>query len=283
MKDEPLRFADRELSRRLELCDAWRGVRYAEAYARLHPEAACAVQPVGGGYAVYIRPGSPINSARGMGLAGPVAPEQVLALEDFFLSRGETPRLRLSPLADETLVEQLRLRGYLTSGFFSTLACQIPPSYTPAPLPAGLQISAARPDEDSLWIQTVAEGFEERSSPSPAAFDILEPNFYAADSLAFFAWAVEPDGRRQPAGGGAAYLCPHERAVELGGASTRLPYRRRGVQAALIEARLAAACQAGCDLAMVLTEPGSASQRNLLRAGFWLAYTSVVLQYPSKS
>lgn len=28
---------------------------------------------------------------------------------------------------------------------------------------------------------------------------------------------------------------------------------------------------------MVLTEPGSASQRNLLRAGFWLAYTSPVV------
>ena len=28
---------------------------------------------------------------------------------------------------------------------------------------------------------------------------------------------------------------------------------------------------------------GAPMARNLLRAGFWLAYTSVVLQYPSKS
>lgn len=277
MNDEPLCFADRELARRLELCDAWRGVRYAEAYARLHPEAGSAVQPVGSGYAIYVGPGSPINSARGLGLAGPVSPDQVQAFEDFYLSRGESPRLRLSPFVDESLVDLLGQRGYVTAGFFNTLARFLPPDYTPAKLPGGLHIVQAGPDDDALWIHTVAEGFEETHSPSPAAFDILEPNFYAADSLAFFAWAVEPSGERQPAGGGGMYLHPRERAVELGGASTRLPYRRRGAQAALIEARLAAARQAGCDLAMVLTEPGSASQRNLLRAGFWLAYTSPVV------
>lgn len=281
MSEASIRFADEALSRRLELCDAWRGVRYAEAYVRLHPASASAVEPVGGGYAIYIAPGSPINSARGVGLSGPVSLAQVQAFEDFFRSRGEGPRLRLSPLADTSLVDLLGQRGYVVTGFFSTLARALPPDFTPAPLPEGIQVAAARPDEDDVWIHTVAEGFEEKADPSPAAFDILEPNFYAADSQPFFAWAAEKDGKRQPAGGGGMYICPQECAVELGGTSTRLPYRKRGVQAALIEARLAAACQAGCDLAMVLTEPGSPSQRNLLRAGFWQAYTSVVVATPN--
>lgn len=277
MNEEILCIADRDLSRRIELCDAWRGVRYAEIYARLHPEAGSAVQPVGGGYAIYVSHGSPVNSARGLGLAGPISPDQVQAFEDFYLSRGESPRLRLSPFADESLVDLLGQRGYVAAGFFNTLVRFIPTNYTPAKPPGGLLVTQAGPDDDALWIHTVAEGFEGTPSPSPAAFNILEPNFYAADSLAFFAWAVEPSGERQPAGGGGMYLCPRERAVELGGASTRLPYRKRGAQTTLIEARLAAARQAGCDLAMVLTEPGSGSQRNLLRAGFWLAYTSAVV------
>ena len=66
--------------------------------------------------------------------------------------------------------------------------------------------------------------------------------------------------------------------VELGGASTRLAFRRKGIQRALIDARMATARSKGCDLAMVLTEPGNDSQRNLHRAGFELAYTIVVLQ-----
>ncbi len=60
-------------------------------------------------------------------------------------------------------------------------------------------------------------------------------------------------------------------------ASTRPAFRGRGVQTALLHARLAAALGAGCDLAMVHTAPGSASQRNVERLGFRLAYTRVVL------
>ncbi len=56
-------------------------------------------------------------------------------------------------------------------------------------------------------------------------------------------------------------------------ASTRFQFRKRGVQTALITARLQAAAHAGCDLAMVLTTPGSASERNIQRAGFRVAYT----------
>ncbi|HUV89752.1 MAG TPA: hypothetical protein VMY80_08870 [Anaerolineae bacterium] len=38
-----------------------------------------------------------------------------------------------------------------------------------------------------------------------------------------------------------------------------------------------AAREQGCDLALVLTSPGSDSQRNVERAGFRLAYTKAVL------
>jgi hypothetical protein len=46
---------------------------------------------------------------------------------------------------------------------------------------------------------------------------------------------------------------------------------------ALLQARLAAARRAGCDLAVVGTSPGSDSQRNIERAGFTLAYTKVIM------
>ncbi|HEU5100722.1 MAG TPA: GNAT family N-acetyltransferase, partial [Roseiflexaceae bacterium] len=109
--------------------------------------------------------------------------------------------------------------------------------------------------------------------PDQATLHVLAPNFYSANGICFFAWL---DG--QPAGGGGMYV--HERVAELGGASTRPAFRRRGVQRALIDARLRAAYEQGCDLAMVITSPGTDSQRNVERAGFRLAYTKVIAVAP---
>jgi hypothetical protein len=50
-----------------------------------------------------------------------------------------------------------------------------------------------------------------------------------------------------------------------------------GWQQKLIEARLAAAQQKGCDLAATSVLPGSVSHRNYERAGFQLVYMRVVL------
>jgi hypothetical protein len=54
-------------------------------------------------------------------------------------------------------------------------------------------------------------------------------------------------------------------------------HRRRGVQTALLSARLAGAAAAGCDIAVVTTQPGSKSQQNVQRRGFDLLYTRAVL------
>ena len=59
----------------------------------------------------------------------------------------------------------------------------------------------------------------------------------------------------------------------LAGASTVPEGRRQGAQRALLEARLQTAVDAGCDLAMMVAAPGSASQRNAERQGFRIAYT----------
>lgn len=60
-------------------------------------------------------------------------------------------------------------------------------------------------------------------------------------------------------------------------ASTQPQFRRRGVQTTLIKQRLRDATHAGCDLAIVLTTPGSDSERNVQRAGFQIAYTKPTL------
>jgi GNAT superfamily N-acetyltransferase len=65
----------------------------------------------------------------------------------------------------------------------------------------------------------------------------------------------------------------HDGVAIFAGASTIPAWRRRGAQQALLETRFQYALQAGCDLAMMVAEPGSSSQRNAERQGFRIAYT----------
>ncbi len=68
-----------------------------------------------------------------------------------------------------------------------------------------------------------------------------------------------------------------EGVAQMGGAATLPEHRRHGVQGALLVARLEAARRAGCDVAVVTTQPGSKSQENVQRQGFELLYTRAVL------
>jgi len=76
---------------------------------------------------------------------------------------------------------------------------------------------------------------------------------------------------------GGASLRVAEGVAQLTGAATAPAHRRRGVQTALLSARLADAAAAGCDIAVVTTQPGSKSQQNVQRRGFDLLYTRAVL------
>src|SRR5262249_52443668 len=75
----------------------------------------------------------------------------------------------------------------------------------------------------------------------------------------------------EPIATGAISLC--ESVGLLCGASTVPERRRLGAQAALFRERLRFAHELGCHLAMVVAQPGSATQRNAERQGFRVAYT----------
>lgn len=65
----------------------------------------------------------------------------------------------------------------------------------------------------------------------------------------------------------------HECVVLFGGAATVPELRRRGLQAAVRHERMRYASDYGCDLAMIVAQPGSDSQRNAERNGFRVAFT----------
>ena len=259
-----------ELARRLEMAHAWRGMEYARTQATLHPDWPVAVRAIAGGLAIHVCPGSPVNKVTGLGMHGLIHTADWRQVEEFYQQNHASPRVDLCPLADPSLLELLRQHAYRLQGFMNVLACALPHEVIPLHCSPEVEVTRAGRAEGELWIRTTAQGFENAETPPPRSLDILAPNFYAVNAVPYLARVGG-----QPAGGGSILL--HEGVAEFGGDSTHPAFRRRGVQAALLQARLAAAHELGCDLAMLLTEPGSASQRNAERAGFRVMYTNALL------
>jgi GNAT superfamily N-acetyltransferase len=263
-------FADLALARRLEGAEAQSGMEYVQAQARLRPAVGAMAEAVAGGYAAFAGVGSPLSRAVGLGLNGPVAAADLDRVETFYRSRGAQAQIDLCPLADPSLRELLGQRGYRLTDFENVWLRPVDSREVFPPPAQGIRVAEAGPMEADLWAETVSRGFAGREKLTPADLDIAAPFVHMASTICFLAWA---DG--EPAG--AASVTLRRGLAALANASTRLAYRERGVQTALLHARLALAAARGCDLAAVQTKPGSASQRNVERLGFRLAYTKVTM------
>jgi ribosomal protein S18 acetylase RimI-like enzyme len=75
----------------------------------------------------------------------------------------------------------------------------------------------------------------------------------------------------------AGLIIPEHKVLALFGAGTLPEFRCRGIQAAMLSTRLRAGAEAGCDLAVVVTQGGTISQRNCERLGFRVAYSKVTV------
>jgi len=263
------------------------GARVERAESRLVADAAAEairdgaprafVTPLAGGVAAFARPGSPLNKVAGAGFAGGLDERDLARVEAEYADRATPVRFELSTLGDPSIAALLSRRGYVIEGHEHVLARALPAG--PAPEHLDLQVVPSSPNELALWLDTVIEGFahpDEQGVPSSECFprELLEATLRDMDrceGLArYLAW------RRGSVAGGAS-LRIHDGVAILCGAATLPAHRRRGVQTALLLARLAEAGLAGCDLAVVTTQPGSRSQENVHKQGFALLYARAVL------
>jgi GNAT superfamily N-acetyltransferase len=257
-----------ELAREIELAEAEAGVACAERLLAGHGDGAGAVAPVGGGYAIYCGANSPVTQAVGIGLNGAVSKEEFDRLEEFYFGRKEPVRVETCPMADGTLLEHYRERGYHVSEFSNVMVRPVEKSAAAAALPAGIEIQKAADGEIDLWTLTVSQGFAEHF---PVTQELLSIMRMFADGKNTECYFARVDGKIA----GGATLALRGRIAGLFGASTLPQFRNRGVQTALLHARMQRAAERGCELAMSIALPGSASQRNITRRGFRTLYTRV--------
>ncbi len=256
-------YADLTMARRLEWAEA-QGTADCARHVAAH-EPGAGVEEIGGGWAISVGTGSPLNKATGLGLHGPVMAAELDRVEEFLRPRGGRVVIDLCPIADQSLIDLLQARGYTAAEFENVLVLAMNAGLPPEDgYGRDVEVRPARADEAELWARIVGQGF---SGDQPVSDEMVR------FGLSFFgAGRAQPylafvDGR--PAAGGGMGV--RDGLVSLFGAATLPEFRKRGVQTAMIRCRLGAA--RGCDLARTCTRPGTTSQRNAERLGFRVMYT----------
>lgn len=262
-------WVDLTLSRQLERAEATANARFVEARARLEPASGACWIAVDGAYAMFDGANSPLSQTFGLGLFQPGEAETLATIENFFHACGTPVCHEVSPHADPALLSLLPERGYrpveLTSVMFRPVVRSIRLSRPPD---RGITVRRTVPAEAEAWAQASARGWAEH--PELADF-LLAFGRISAASEGAEPYLAELDGQIVATG----MLIVAGEVALLAGASTVPAARRRGAQLALLEARLRAAAEQGCAIAMMEAAPGSASQRNAGRHGFRVAYTRI--------
>ena len=259
-------FADIDLARRLERTEGRGSVQFIEARQRAFPDRGATWIEVAGTYAMFDGVGSPLTQTFGLGVFEPITAEQMDEIEKFFRSRGAEVFHEVSPLADASVFELIRERGYQPVEFTNVLYRPIERDLRlDAPRNEKIKVRLVEKNEVDLWAKTAGEGWSE--FPEVADF-MKELNQVVAQSKGL-SFLGELEG--QPIAAGTLTIAGD--VALLAGASTVPSARRQGAQNALLEGRLRYAAAQGCTVAMMVTMPGSGSQRNSERHGFRIAYT----------
>lgn len=258
-------FADLALSRRLERAEGYACAQYAEARYRLFPQSGAKWIDVGGTYAVFDGIASPITQSFGLGLFEDLGPASLGVIERFFRDRGAPVMHEVSPFAGIEVLDLLCARGYLPFEISNVLYRPVEADASEHQIPVSVRLIGS--EETRIWADVSARGW---AHEHPELLDFLRQmgpiSSARRQSICFLA---ELDG--QP--GAAGVLCLHEGVALFGGSATIPEFRRRGLQTALLHERMRYALEHGCDLAMMVAQPGSESQRNAERKGFRIAYT----------
>jgi GNAT superfamily N-acetyltransferase len=260
-------FIDLALSKRLERAEGNACMQFATARQRLYPQSGAEWIEHAGAYAVFDGIESPVTQTFGLGLFEELTPDALDLIEQFFRDRGAPVSHEISPFVGVPAHELLCSRNYRPCEISSVL-CR-PIDAEPDGIPANTSVRVVSPEDAELWARTNARGW---SKELPQLEDFfLQMGAIVCARQGSHSFLASVDGQV----GAAASLAIHGGVALFAGAATVPELRRRGLQTALLRARLAYAQEHACDLAMIVAEPGGESQRNAQRSGFGVAYTRI--------
>ncbi|NNE12340.1 MAG: GNAT family N-acetyltransferase [Ilumatobacter sp.] len=262
------------LARRLERVEAATQAALNAQLAELYPDLGSRTVEVGGGRLVLNGRHLFVNRLLAGFLDRAPTPRDLRLIRRACASAGLPPAVDLTPATHPRAGVELAAGGYSPADTVSVVFRPVRDVESPAPrADQAIVVDVAHDAELPLWQEISAGGWghtdPERRSCSDA---------FAA------AWhRIAPDGffiARDRAGGrplGCAVMTVADGVATLGGMTTLPDERGRGVQAALIAARIRAAEALGCELVTSTARRDGPSERNLLRQGFRRAYDKHVV------
>lgn len=266
-----MQFVDKALARRFESCEEMPQVLYARIFQKMRPEVGAAEEEICGGHMIFAGLGSPIGRVTGAGLDRAFTAEDMDRIEQFYRAHKAPSQVDLCPMHSTEVFEMFKERGYAIAELNNVLYRKLEAGEKfPAP-PAGCEIRPALMEEADATGAIVENAFFPDGAPE--AFRGLITPFYQMDGARPFVAKVE--GKLVACGTG--LVIPEHKVFALCGAGTQAEYRGRGLQTALLLARMAAAVEAGCEYVVVVTQGGTASQRNAERLGLRVAYSKVTV------
>jgi len=270
-------FCSADLAARIDRAEARQMIAIARGAAARDESLQPFVVPVGQGAAIFAGPSSPTNKMIGIGFGETVEAAVLADVEARFAARDARLQAEVSVLADPELHATLASRGYLPSGFEHVLGHAMGGAI--GPLPEGIAVQPVSAGDLSALCEVLVDAF---AAPDVGGVggDAIPP---ADEIRRWFSITMSVDGFRgyvasiggEIAGGGALRIDGD--IAQFSGAGTLPRFRRRGVQTALLRARLADAHAAGCTVGVVITQPGSKSQQNAQREGFAVLYARQLL------
>ncbi|WP_410565727.1 GNAT family N-acetyltransferase [Amycolatopsis sp. cmx-4-61] len=263
-------FCDTALAERIERAEAQFLAACCDAARVRRGDDPGFTRPLAGGVATFAEAGSPFNKVAGLGFAGLPDSAQLDEVEAAFAEVQAPVQVELSQFAEPSIGAFLTARGYRLESYENVLGRRVGGGAFPG------DVRPCRDDELETWLSVVAEASlvaDEQGLPSNEHFprELLVNALRDMDGVRRY--LAERDGEFA---GGACFRVT-DGIAQFAGAATRPAHRRRGVQTALLQARLAAAAEAGCDIAVVTTQPGSKSHQNAQRQGFDLLYARAIL------
>jgi GNAT superfamily N-acetyltransferase len=250
---------------------------------QLFPNDGFLAEPVGGGVAAVTKLsfGRKLNHVAGFGMDGTVTENGLGTIERLYEKIGVPPEINLCPFAHPSAMEVLNARGYKICAEMNVYAISLAEYKTDSEDGATANgkrsgdnasettISHVTPEEHGTFIELSSAGFQSGNPQSDLFHTLAGTATIRPDTRLYFA---RINGQIAGTAGMAILNTPLGRVAELYIDSTVPDFRGKGIQLALLRARLAEAKDDGCELAAVTTWPTGTSARNVERAGFRLAY-----------
>jgi GNAT superfamily N-acetyltransferase len=255
-------FADAPLARRLETTEGQGNAAFVDAQARREPYSGAIRTEIAGTQVMFAGVGSPITQTFGLGVHQRPTDRDLDAIERFFTSRGSAVFHEVSPHAGVEVLAMLAGRGYKPVEISNVMFREIKSAQGAQ---GALRVRRVHLDEAEWYGSIAARGW---SQEAPEVLPFIH-GFARSSVECATCFVAEHDGQAIAT----AALFMHGGVALLAGASTVPEGRRKGAQSALLDTRLSTAASQGCDLAMMVAAPGSASQRNAERNGFRVAYS----------